>query len=75
MIEDLIEASKVSTGNVQLNKVYLNLSELAVQTIVEYSPDFEVNKNEASGGDSGTITIISGETRGRRIRIIIFHYT
>lgn len=46
LIEDLIEASKVSTGNVQLNKVYLNLSELAVQTIVEYSPDFEVNKNE-----------------------------
>ena len=46
LIEDLIEASKVSTGNVQLNKIKLNLSELAVQAIVEFSPDFEANKNE-----------------------------
>ncbi len=46
LIEDLIEASKVSTGNVQLNKTKLNLSELAVQAIVEFSPDFESNKNE-----------------------------
>ena len=46
LIEDLIEASKVSTGNVQLNKAKLNLSELAVQAIVEFAPDFESNKNE-----------------------------
>ena len=46
LIEDLIEASKVSTGNVQLNKINLNLSELAVQAIVEYTPEFKGNKNE-----------------------------
>ena len=46
LIEDLIEASKVSTGNVQLNKIKLNLSELAVQAIVEFTPDFDANKNE-----------------------------
>lgn len=46
LIEDLIEASKVSTGNVQLNKTKINLSELAVQAIVEFTPDFEKNDLE-----------------------------
>ena len=36
-----MEASKVSTGNVKLNKTILNLKELAVQAVVEYSPEFE----------------------------------
>ncbi len=46
LIEDLIEASKVSTGNVQLNKTKINLAELAVQAIVEFTPDFEKNDLE-----------------------------
>ncbi|MBQ8210855.1 MAG: HAMP domain-containing histidine kinase [Clostridia bacterium] len=46
LIEDLIEASKVSTGNVTLNMSILNLSELAVQAIVEYAPETEKNGNE-----------------------------
>lgn len=46
LIEDLIEASKVSTGNVTLNKSVLNLSELAVQAIVEFAPETEKNGNE-----------------------------
>lgn len=41
LIENLVEASKVSTGNVKLNKTILNLKELAVQAVVEYSPEFE----------------------------------
>lgn len=41
LIEDLIEASKVSTGNVVLNKTKINLNELATQAIVEYTDDFE----------------------------------
>lgn len=45
LIEDLIEASKASTGNVTLNKTKLNLCELAVQAIVEYTPDIEKNFN------------------------------
>ncbi len=43
LIEDLIEASKVSTGNVQLNNVALNLHELCVQAIVEFTPEFDKN--------------------------------
>ncbi len=46
LVEDLIEASKVSTGNVTLNKTKINLYELAVQAIVEFTPDFEKNGNE-----------------------------
>lgn len=46
LIEDLIEASKVSTGNVTLNKSVLNLSEIAAQAIVEFEPEMEKNGNE-----------------------------
>lgn len=43
LIEDLIEASKVSTGNVTLNKTKINLNELAAQAIVEETSDIEKN--------------------------------
>lgn len=46
LIEDLIEASKVSTGNVTINATTLNLSELAMQAIAEFSPEMEKNGNE-----------------------------
>ncbi len=46
LIEDLIEASKVSTGNVTINKSKLNLSELAMQVIGEFAPEMEKNGNE-----------------------------
>ena len=46
LIEDLIEASKVSSGNITLDKSVLNLSELAIQAIVEFSPETEKNGNE-----------------------------
>lgn len=46
LIEDLIEASKVSTGNVTINATKLNLSELAMQVIAEFSPEMEKNGNE-----------------------------
>lgn len=41
LIEDLIEASKVSSGNVTINKTKLNLNELAAQAIVEETADIE----------------------------------
>lgn len=41
LIEDLIEASKVTTGNVTLNKTLINLNELADQAIVEETHDIE----------------------------------
>lgn len=43
LIEDLIEASKVSTGNVVLNRTKINLNELAAQAIVEETADIEKN--------------------------------
>ena len=46
LIEDLIEASKVSTGNVTINATRLNLSELAMQAIAEFAPEMENNGNE-----------------------------
>ena len=41
LIEDLIEASKVSTGNIVLQKTQLSLSELADQAIVEETESME----------------------------------
>ena len=41
LIEDLIEASKVSAGNVTINKTKINLNELAAQAIVEETADIE----------------------------------
>lgn len=41
LIEDLIEASKVTTGNVTLNKTLINLYELAMQAVVEETSDIE----------------------------------
>lgn len=41
LIEDLIEVSKVTTGNVQLNKTALNLNELTAQAIAEEAADFD----------------------------------
>ena len=46
LIEDLIEASKVSTGNVTINATKLNLSELTIQAIAEFAPEMEKNGNE-----------------------------
>ena len=46
LIEDLIEASKVSTGNVTINTAKLNLSELTIQAIAEFAPEMEKNGNE-----------------------------
>lgn len=46
LIEDLIEASKVSSGNVTINATTLNLSELAMQAIAEFAPEMEKNGNE-----------------------------
>lgn len=43
LIEDLIEASKVSSGNVAINKTKLNLNELVTQAIVEEASELEKN--------------------------------
>lgn len=43
LIEDLLEASKVTSGVINLNPVYLNLSELATQATVESQQQFAEN--------------------------------
>lgn len=46
LIDDLLEASKASAGNIPLNRTVLNLTELAAQAIAEFSEDMEKNGNE-----------------------------
>ena len=58
LIEDLIEASKVSTGNVTLNKTKLNLNELASQAIVEETSDIEKNNLQILFDESGEKHIV-----------------
>ncbi len=41
LIDDLIEASKVTSGNIHINPINLNLSELCVQATVENQTEFE----------------------------------
>lgn len=58
LIDDLLEATKVSTGNVQLNCTTLNLTELAAQAIAEFAPEMEKNGNEIifTGPDGRPVT-------------------
>lgn len=68
LIEDLIEASKVSTGNVTLNKVKLNLCELTVQAIVEFTPELEKNRNEIKFNEPDEpITVYADGTKTYRV--------
>ncbi|MBQ4155825.1 MAG: HAMP domain-containing histidine kinase, partial [Clostridia bacterium] len=46
LIDDLIEASKVSSGNINLNLSQINLSELVVQAVSETEEDFKKAKLE-----------------------------
>ncbi len=68
LIEDLIEASKVSTGNVTLNKVKLNLCELSIQAIVEFTPEFAKNRNEVKFNEPDeAVTVFADGTKTYRI--------
>lgn len=68
LIEDLIEASKVSTGNVTLNKTPINLSELAVQAIVEFNSEFDNNELELKFNEPDKpITVFADGTKTYRI--------
>ena len=46
LIDDLIEASKVSSGNISLDLSHINLSELVVQALSETEDEFEKAKLE-----------------------------
>lgn len=44
LVEDLIEASKLSSGNITLHPMVLDLGELTAQAIGEYQKEFEKNR-------------------------------
>ena len=46
LIDDLLEASKASAGNVDLHCTALNLTELAAQAIAEFAPEMAKNGND-----------------------------
>ena len=54
LTDDLVEASKISSGNIELNQEKLNLTELINQSIGEFSEKFEELKLEVifSAGDT-----------------------
>ena len=58
LIEDLIEASKVSTGNVELHCTSLNLSELAMQAVVESTLELEERGLEVKFSDTPDALIV-----------------
>ncbi|MCM1114115.1 MAG: HAMP domain-containing histidine kinase [Clostridium sp.] len=41
LIDDLIEASKVTSGNISVNLTKINLAELCLQSTVDVQPDFD----------------------------------
>ncbi len=47
LIEDLTEASKASTGNIKIERVRLNLHEIAAQAVGEYADELEKRSLEA----------------------------
>lgn len=58
LIEDLIEASKVTSGNITVNPTSLNLNELCLQAIGENQSEFEKNGLEIIADESEKSPII-----------------
>lgn len=54
LIEDLIEVSKISSGNVELDMVTLNLNELSAQAVGEYAMEMQ------DGGGNEVVTTERG---------------
>lgn len=69
LIEDLVEASKASTGNISLNLVHVNLYELAVQAIGENSDDLDAKGIDCRIHDPEGLVIVQGDSQ-RTWRVI-----
>ncbi len=61
LIEDLVEASKLSSGNVTVNITRLNLSELATQAVGENQFEFEKNRLELILQESNDSVIVNAD--------------
>ena len=66
LIEDLVEASKASSGAVTLNKMQVNLYELAVQAVGELEDGFEANGLQVVLNPPATALGRSAQYRPRR---------
>lgn len=63
LIEDLVEASKASTGNIKIEKVNLNLHEIALQTVGEYADELEKRGLEVVVNEPPQAVIVSADSR------------
>lgn len=69
LIEDLVEASKASTGNIEFQKVPLNINELVNQVIAEYYEKFDSKNLKLVSNISKEIMSICAD--GRRCYRVI----
>lgn len=63
LTDDLVEASKISSGNIELNSEKLNLTELINQSLGEFSEKLEEENLLAVFEDSGTPAYIYADSR------------
>lgn len=63
LIEDLVEASKVSSGVVTFNKMNVNLNELTVQAIAEVEDAFSANNLEIVFDESAASPVIFADSQ------------
>lgn len=63
LTDDLVEASKISSGNIELHREKLNLAELVNQSLGEFSEKLEEKKLRAVTGDCGTPAYIYADSR------------
>lgn len=73
LIDDLIEASKVTSGNVTVNLAPMNLSELCLQATVDAQSDFEKAGLElvVKQGEKPTIVVADGTKTNRIIENLL----
>ncbi len=69
LTEDLVEASKISSGNITLYMEKINLSELVMQTIGEFSEKFEEKNLQVVDGFSQVPVYITADSR-RIFRVV-----
>ena len=74
LTDDLVEASKISSGNIVLNKEKLNLTELLNQSIGEFSEKLEEKKLELIFSESElTANVYADSRRMWRVMENLFH--
>ena len=69
LTDDLVEASKISSGNIELDREKLNLTELIHQSIGEFSEKLEEKKLDVIFSDGGSPACIYADSR-RMWRIV-----